>query len=523
MTPADHKTILLVEDNGIIALEQKKILQKHGFNVLSAQNGPEAILIIDTFPEIHLILMDINLGGGMDGTEAARRILDRHDLPLLFLSSHTEQEVIENTEQITSYGYVVKNSGERVLIASIKMAFKLFEARTVAKEREKALQQSEHRFRTSVENMLDCYGIYSAVRDGDGLIIDFRVEYVNRAACENNRMAPEDQIGRNVSELFPAHKTAGLFRDYCNVVENGTILKKESHEYVDVFAGTLRAGLYDIQAVKLGDGFVLSWRDVTTRKKAEELLKESEEKFSRAFHHSPTVFAINSSKSERFIDVNLQFLEMTGYTREEVIGKTTGEIGLFPIPDDKNSVMKKIQDNGAARGVEVHLKRKDGKMISGLFGAQRVTIGGEECWLTMMENITDRKQIENELRKRTDELQAILDNIPVMIARFDQNGHIRWVNRLWEQTLGRFPDENCLNALAGADHQDNHEGQNAADPMDTFSGMWRSLKTRACDGRPLYLSWKKVPLSDGSTIAIGIDSTDHKLVEDILKDLLVDR
>jgi DNA-binding NarL/FixJ family response regulator len=79
--------------------------------------------------EIDLILMDINLGPGMDGTEAAAMILEKREIPLAFLSSHTERDVVEKTEGITSYGYIVKNSGETVLLASMQMAFRLYDAR----------------------------------------------------------------------------------------------------------------------------------------------------------------------------------------------------------------------------------------------------------------------------------------------------------------------------------------------------------------------------------------------------------
>src|SRR6056297_38241 len=80
-------------------------------------------------PDISLILMDIDLRRGMDGTKTTQKILEHHDLPIVFLSSHTEAEVVEKTEGISSYGYIVKNSGETVLLASIKMAFRLFEAK----------------------------------------------------------------------------------------------------------------------------------------------------------------------------------------------------------------------------------------------------------------------------------------------------------------------------------------------------------------------------------------------------------
>ncbi|HAE87916.1 TPA: histidine kinase, partial [Candidatus Marinimicrobia bacterium] len=131
-----NKKILLVEDETLIAMHEQMILEDYGYSVMVVSSGESAIESVQNTPDIDLILMDINLGDGIDGTEAARQILAEHDIPLVFLSSHTEREVVEKTEGITSYGYIVKNSGETVLIASIKMAFRLFSARMKEKEKE---------------------------------------------------------------------------------------------------------------------------------------------------------------------------------------------------------------------------------------------------------------------------------------------------------------------------------------------------------------------------------------------------
>jgi two-component sensor histidine kinase/CheY-like chemotaxis protein len=136
MAEADQKTILLVEDEAIIAMVEKQILEGQGYRVRTVESGEAALDAVEAHPDINLVLMDINLGNGIDGTEAARRILARRELPLVFLSSHTEAEIVEKTEGITSYGYIVKNSGKTVLIASIKMAFRLFEARNALRQRE---------------------------------------------------------------------------------------------------------------------------------------------------------------------------------------------------------------------------------------------------------------------------------------------------------------------------------------------------------------------------------------------------
>jgi len=130
------KKVLLVEDEGLIALSEVQILRKHGFEAEIAYSGQQAIDKVKADPQITLVLMDIDLGKGMDGTVAAQEILRTCDIPIVFLTSHTEKEYVDRVEKITGYGYILKNSGEMVLIRSINMAYKLYEAHQGLKERE---------------------------------------------------------------------------------------------------------------------------------------------------------------------------------------------------------------------------------------------------------------------------------------------------------------------------------------------------------------------------------------------------
>lgn len=144
----ERKTLLLVEDEAIMALAEKTVLAKEGYAVIHSFSGEEAIAAVerDAGQAIDLVLMDIDLGKGIDGTRAAEEILKRRNLPVVFLSSHTEKELVERTESITNYGYIVKNIGNTVLFASIKMAFKLYDAY-------RKLEESESRFRELIESI----------------------------------------------------------------------------------------------------------------------------------------------------------------------------------------------------------------------------------------------------------------------------------------------------------------------------------------------------------------------------------
>ena len=88
------ETILLAEDEATVAMYEARMLKKRGFEVILADSGEKAIAKVKSAPHISLILMDITFGSGIDGTEAARQILKEHDIPIVFLSSHADPEVV---------------------------------------------------------------------------------------------------------------------------------------------------------------------------------------------------------------------------------------------------------------------------------------------------------------------------------------------------------------------------------------------------------------------------------------------
>ncbi|MEC4983435.1 MAG: PAS domain S-box protein [Oscillatoria sp. PMC 1068.18] len=152
-----------------------------------------------------------------------------------------------------------------------------------------ALKKSEAQFRTSVESILDCFGIYSAIRSPEGEIIDFRVEYVNAAACQNNHLSFEAQVGRRLREILPDDRETSLFNEYCQVVETGEPLVKESLTYFDQYGLRYLKKAFDIRIVPFGDGFVATWRDITDRKETELALKQFQTRFNRLAENLPGV------------------------------------------------------------------------------------------------------------------------------------------------------------------------------------------------------------------------------------------
>ncbi|MBN1500761.1 MAG: response regulator [Spirochaetes bacterium] len=133
MESGNKINILMVEDEMIIALATTMALKEFHYEIINAYNGEDAVKMAVKNVDINLILMDINLGNGMDGTEAAKQILLKRNIPIIFLTSHNEQEYVNKVKNITRYGYVMKNSDIFVLQSSIEMAYDLFNAISIEK------------------------------------------------------------------------------------------------------------------------------------------------------------------------------------------------------------------------------------------------------------------------------------------------------------------------------------------------------------------------------------------------------
>jgi diguanylate cyclase (GGDEF)-like protein/PAS domain S-box-containing protein len=129
-------------------------------------------------------------------------------------------------------------------------------------------------------------------------------------------------------------------------------------------------------------------------------LKLSEEKFSKAFHSNSVLMALSSFEDGRYMDVNKTFLQTLGFTSDEVIGKTSTELGLFANPGERSRLIEIIKRGGVMHGDELEVKTKDGSLRHGLFSAAPIYIGKEPCLLTVMVDITERRKAEHSLQQQ---------------------------------------------------------------------------------------------------------------------------
>ena len=142
--------------------------------------------------------------------------------------------------------------------------------------------------------------------------------------------------------------------------------------------------------------FVIS-QDITQKKKAESAIKISEEKFSKAFNTRAVMMAITTFDKGIYIDINQSFLKITGLTRERVIGFTSKEVDIFISPNIREKFISQIVASGRLAEQEIQIKNTKGEILTCLFSAEEINIQGTKCLLTVMSDITQRKQVEEEL------------------------------------------------------------------------------------------------------------------------------
>ncbi|MBN1531443.1 MAG: PAS domain S-box protein [Spirochaetes bacterium] len=428
---ATGKTLLLVEDELLVAQAESKQLAKFGYRVITASSGREAIEKVRSGAErVDLILMDIDLGCGMDGTEAAREILGDRDIPVVFLSSHTEPEIVERTEKITSYGYVVKNTGITVLDASIKMAFKLFEAHRHIREknreldeaigkleqtnrellaREAMLRESEHKYRLMADNSSDTIwmmrfdGTFTYHSPAVMRLRGYAPEEANAIPLEKT-LTPKSMalVRRMIEEEFAKPRGEAWAERYA---ELEMYRKDGSTIWTEVSVQSVRNGEGDVV------GFQGSTRDITGRKRTEaqreaalQALRESEARYRLLAENSEDVIWTVDT-DWRFTYISPSVRRLLGMEPEEAMKVAVSETLT---PESLNTVMEVYRRHlpDIERGLdptermEVEQFRKDGSTVWVELSVRviRDEAGSLAGLIGVSRDITGRRREEGRLR-----------------------------------------------------------------------------------------------------------------------------
>lgn len=254
-----------------------------------------------------------------------------------------------------------------------------------------ALQKSEERFRASVDSLLDSFYIHSAIRDSSGKIVDFRIEYANKAASSSTRTPREEQIGKGLFTMFPWLSQTGLFQDFCRVVETGEPFSTDAFVFPVEHQGQHLKRIAEIRVVRLGDGLISAWRDITERKETEEALKASEAKLKRLVESN--IIGVIFIEHEHIVEANDAFLEMVGYTREDLNNRALNWLQMTPpeYSEADRSALQEMARSGISPLIEKEYYRKDGSRIPVLLRSALLSEHSGACFILDM---SDQKELE---------------------------------------------------------------------------------------------------------------------------------
>jgi PAS domain S-box-containing protein len=211
-------------------------------------------------------------------------------------------------------------------------------------------------------------------------------------------------------------------------------------------------------------------KDVRFRRIVEGIQLYSEDKFRKAFHSSPILTAISTIEEGRFLDVNEIFLQTLLLSREEVIGKTSFELGLFADPGQRQTIRKITEENGYAKNIETQITAKNGQIIDGLFSAEPIAVNDENCWLTVMVDMTEQKRVVEALRVSEEKYRSLASSVD-SIFLVDRDGRYIFMNEGCRQRFG-VPLEDII----GKRYDDFHSAENSKEFAKTVEEVFESGK-----------------------------------------------
>ncbi len=490
--------IVVVDDSLDSLRYMTDILQKQGYRIRPAANGELALSAIAA-RRPDLILLDVKMPG-MDGYEVCRRLKSDPEnarVPIIFISALDEPEHKVKAFAAGGVDYITKPLNSEEVLARVQTHLRLQELagrlEQLVVERTAELTRANKKLHETLE-----------ARKRDNELMNLRLKLIQYAAghtledlmqtsldeiekltgskisffhtvetdqktltlraCSTNtmdRFCKAEDIERhydidqagvwgdcirdrkpviyNDAESRPHKK--GLPHGHADVVRQLVVPIIRHDRIVSILGLGNKASHYtreDVQTAAYCADVV--W-EISKRKEAEQALALSEEKYSKAFNNSPVWVVLSILETGRYIEVNQTFLDSMGYTRDEVIGRTSMEVGLWENPDDRRIILETIREQGYIRNYEYRRRTRSGKVLTRLFSSEVIDFRGEACLLTVSQDISDRKAAEEKLRLSENNLSITLDSIGDAVITTDNSSIITRMNPTAEQLTGWPADE----------------------------------------------------------------------------------
>ncbi len=296
----------------------------------------------------------------------------------------------------------------------------------------KAIGTDRKQFNMFFDRMMDAFAYHKIVLDKDGKAVDYVFLEVNDAFEKMTGLKKEQIIGKKVTEVLK-----GIENDPADWIGTyGKVALTCESIIFENYAEPLQKW-YKISAYCPEKGyFVALFEDVTERKKAEDALRQSEERFFKAFNKSPAAVIITRLVDGRYIDANETFLKMFEYKRDEVIGHTSSELNIYSSKNGWREFLEIFRKENGIRNLEMTFRTKTGKLVPTIISVEKISLQGEDHILTTLVDITRRKTVEEALRQSEQRWSTTLSSIGDAVIATDMEGKVTFLNIVAEKLTG---------------------------------------------------------------------------------------
>ncbi|MEE9594199.1 MAG: PAS domain S-box protein [Candidatus Hydrothermarchaeales archaeon] len=418
----ENQKILVVEDDRLLALGIKKNLTRMGYSVSDAVSSGEDAIKKAEKTRPNLVLMDVKLKGKMDGIQAAEKIRERLDIPVVYLTAYADKKTLERAKVTEPFGYLTKPFDNDKLRSTIEIAL-------YRSGMEKKLKESEERFRSVVQAASDA--IISADKQGN-------IVFWNHAAEAMFGYTVDEAVGRPLTSILPERfikphqkgmKRAVATGDSNLIGETVELsgLRKDGSEFLLELSLAKR----ETKEGVFFDGII---RDITERRRAEEALHLTRFSVNQA---SDAIFWMHPDG--RFFDVNDAACNKLGYSREELLSMGVSDVDPDYRVEAWQEFLETIKDRGRMH-IEAHHRHKDGWVFPMEIAAVFAEFDGQEFVCFIARDISERKRVEGIIRESEEKLREYSEHLEETVAlRTKELGLLQRVNNLLNS--GATPEE----------------------------------------------------------------------------------
>ena len=228
-------------------------------------------------------------------------------------------------------------------------------------------------------------------------VADLRYVRVNEGFLQLTGHQSDDLVGRSLYDLDILEGAEQRELAKARLSEWRTIPQMEAE--LPLPNGDTKLVILAGHPVEMSDEhcIIFTFADLEPRRRAETALRQSEERFAKSFRLAPVPMKLSTLDGHRILNVNHAFLEITGWSYEEVVGRKPMDLELWENAAMRRDVERRLTETGAFRSYELKLKAKDARLIDCLVSAETVTINGQPCVLSVFQDISERKRTEVEL------------------------------------------------------------------------------------------------------------------------------